>query len=638
MAYLSMEENDGVAVCTFDMQGSSQNVLNREFFDELEQLLLNNSYYGMPLVFVSAKKDFLAGADVERMAGISREDARKMIEKAHEIFARLAARATRTVAAIHGQCLGGGLEFALACSMRIVTEESRLGFPEVKLGIIPGFGGTQRLPRLIGFSEAAQMIVSGHSISAEKARRIGLVDEVAPDRAHVLERALALARGCGMPERKKKTFWFGNLYTLGVVALGVAKKVNVKHYPAPFQAIETLMQTARKPNYGVERDAVCNLLVSPAAQNLIRLFLLTSRAKKKWPNESKVKRTAVIGAGIMGSGIAYAFSRAGFSVRLIEKDQKKLVSALRTIQGLLNKDVARKRLKIHEASAALDRVSPSSEFLLGPVDLAIEAVFEDYAVKQEVLKRVEQCVSTETVIATNTSSLSVQTLAGMLQHPERFLGMHFFNPADKMPLVELVRSGHTEWSVIQEAGAVAKQLGKVPVLAPDKPGFIVNRVLADYFDLAIYGLKDATPDLIDEAMREFGMPMGPFELADQVGLDVLLHAQKNILPGADAGILETMAAKGFFGKKTGMGFYDWTGKERKINPYVLTLGLKVQKRKDKKAIKEGIRTVLSSVLRGAARALAASREDVELAMVLGAGWPPFRRLLDDIKYIKIPAQ
>ncbi|OGD36159.1 hypothetical protein A2W39_00525 [Candidatus Azambacteria bacterium RIFCSPHIGHO2_01_46_10] len=625
---IKVSEQDGVLVCVFDKKDSSQNVLDKNFFEELEEIL---RHYGnkMPIVFASAKKDFLAGADVKLMIGISQEQAERFIYQATNVLNRLASLKVPTIAAINGQCLGGGLEFALSCKIRIAAEDAQLGLPEVKLGIIPGFGGTQRLPRLIGLRNAAEMIASGKSVDAKKARKSELVDDIAPKNA-LIQRAVSLACEGKIPERKRRKLWLEKLYILPIVKKEVAKRVNPNHYPAPFKALEVLAKTSFRADYELEKRAFCGLVISSQAQNLLRVFLLQQNAKKRWPKETRIKRTAVIGAGAMGAGIAYALSKAGFPVRLVEKDEKNLLKGLRQISALYKKDVERRRLKKHEAKRCFELISPTKEFSLSAADLVIEAVYEDYLIKEEVLRTIENNASPGTIIATNTSSLSVEKLGHALQRPERFVGMHFFNPVDKMPLVEIIPSEKTEEKVVQEAGAIVKMMGKVPVRAKDAPGFVVNNILAHYF-LVAFHLFSVTRDfeLIDRAMLEFGMPMGPFELGDQVGIDILYHVQKNILSDVfSAGMLEEMIKANLLGKKTGKGFYDWSGKEKKRNPAIDSILSALPLDSKQNMSEERVVKFLSSMMKEAARKITesgvASEDDVDIAMIFGTGYPPFR--------------
>lgn len=652
----------GIVHLVMDHPHRKLNVLDGEALTGLEGAL--GELEGRPglrgVVLRSAKPgSFIAGADVDAIGALTdREQVRVLIRRAHAAFGRLAALPVPTVAAIDGVCLGGGTELALACDSRIASEEPRtsIGLPEVMLGIFPGFGGSQRLPRLVGLAAALDLILTGRSLDARRAERVGLIAKAVPaawliERAH--ERIEQLAKRPAGRRRdayrpKGLAAWFIDRTPMGrAMAIGQARTMTRKrvgtHYPAPFAALDTLAKTHGRPldrGLAVEVERVSELVVGPVCKNLVRIFQLSERAKKdgvvadRSIQPAPVRNLLVAGAGVMGGGIAELASRSGIEVRLRDLKPKSLTKALQIIDKLIRDRVAKRRGSQRDIDAQFGRVLPTLELSgVGRADAVIEAVVEDLEVKRRVFAEIEVRLGEHAVLATNTSSLSVDAIAQGLARPDRFLGFHFFNPVHRMPLVEVVRGAATSDAALVTAVALARRLGKTPVVVKDSPGFVVNRILMPYLREALVLLEEGySVAEIDAAMRTFGMPMGPFEVIDEVGLDVafkvagVLH---RAFPDRMASVsaLEPLIAAGRLGRKTGVGFYRHVGRRRTADPTLRTvLGL-TRRRSAATPDVLSERLVLAMINEAAlclGEGVVRDAGEVDLAMVMGAGFPPFR--------------
>jgi 3-hydroxyacyl-CoA dehydrogenase / enoyl-CoA hydratase / 3-hydroxybutyryl-CoA epimerase len=655
----------GVVHLVMDHSGRKVNVLDEAAIADLERALgeIEGRTDVRGVVLRSGKSgSFIAGADIAAIGGLTdRERVLALVRRAHGAFGRLSALGCPTVAAIDGVCLGGGTELALACDSRIASEEphTQIGLPEVLLGIFPGFGGTQRLPRLIGLSAALDLILTGRALDARRAERIGLVARAVPaawliERAH--ERLDALAARPADRRRdvhRPKGFgpWFVDRTPFGqALALNRARAMTRArtggHYPAPIAAIEVVERTLRLPldaGLAIEASRVSDLVVGPVCKNLVRIFDLSDRAKKDPVvadpsiQPQPVRNLMLVGAGVMGGGIAELVSRNGIEVRVRDLKPEALTHALQVARGVIAERLGRRRMpaseRERERRAQMARIQPTLELTgSGRADFAMEAVVEDLDVKRRVFAELEVRMRDGAVLATNTSSLSVDALAQGLAHPERLCGFHFFNPVHRMPLVEVVRCARTSDRTLVTAVALARRLGKTPVVVSDSPGFVVNRILMPYLGeaMALLGEGYTIPD-IDLAMRRFGMPMGPFEVLDEVGLDVALkvagvlgRAFPDRMPAASA--LEKLVAAGRLGRKTGAGFYRHRGRRRTPDPALRTL-LDLQRARRAPGGDLAERMVLA-MINESARCLeeqvVADAGAIDLAMVFGAGFPPFR--------------
>jgi 3-hydroxyacyl-CoA dehydrogenase / enoyl-CoA hydratase / 3-hydroxybutyryl-CoA epimerase len=597
---------------------------------------------------------FVAGADIHAIASITDPaEVVAIVRRAHAVFDRLAALPCPTVAAIDGVCLGGGVELALACDSRIAAEEphTQIGLPEVMLGIFPAFGGTTRLPRLVGMQAAADLILTGRSLDARRAEKMGLIARAVPQAWLVENAHRRLAELRQRPPERRRDAYRARGAVAGfldgtapgrAIVLGQARKLTLKRtggqYPAPLAAIDVLGRGASLPVAEALKleERVADLVVGDVCKNLIRIFLLSEKAKKPsaGPAPGPIRNLSLIGTGAMGGGIAELASRSGIRVRMRDLKPEALTKALQTVAKLIDERGRKKRMKPWERAQQLARITATTEpDGLGLADAAIEAVVEDLGVKRRVFGELETRMRPDALLATNTSSLSVEELASGLARPDRFLGFHFFNPVHRMPLVEVVRGSRTSDLALATAIALARRLGKTPVVVADSPGFVVNRVLMAYLREAMHLLEEgyAVAD-IDGAMRRFGMPMGPFEVLDEVGLDVASKVA-GVLGRAfsdrmtPAPILEALVKEGRLGKKTGAGFYLHRGKQRQPDPRVEALlgGARRRAATSPEALAE--RMVLA-ILNESAHALDERVVDdpgmLDLAMVFGAGFPPFR--------------
>lgn len=661
-AALTLEiDGDGVAWLVFDRPESKVNILSSDVMRRLDGLLAEveeNARIGRvkALVVKSGKPgSFIAGANVEEIAGITDPaEAEEGSRLGQEVFRRIERLPIPSIAAIDGICLGGGAELALACTYRIASDrpETKIGFPEVRLGIIPGWGGTTRLPRLVGLRTAIEMIVTGKTITAKRALRIGFVDEVVP--APILdERTRRFAweridRGPRRPEARR---------SLGArlledtapgrrLLLWQARKQVLRetkgHYPAPLAALDVLARTLSLPldeAFALEARTVGRLVVSEVSKNLIHVFFLMEGAKKAAPavEPRPVERVGVLGAGVMGGGIAQLLAYRGVPVRLKDIKPEAISLGLRHARQIFDRSVRRGRMTRKEVEQAMTRISPTLDYSgFGATDVVIEAVVERMDVKKQVLAEVEEHLPPTAVLASNTSALSITEMANGLRRPENVCGMHFFNPVHRMPLVEIVRGAATSDETLATIFALARRLDKTPVIVNDGPGFLVNRLLAPYLNEAGWLLSEgARIEEVDRALLDFGMPMGPFRLLDEVGLDVSRHVA-GILYEAfgdrmrPAPALVKLSETARLGKKGGRGFYRFEGeREKGVDESIYAeLGDAVPAERrtiGKDVIQERcILVMINEAARALEDGIVSEPGAVDLAMITGTGFPPFR--------------
>lgn len=554
-----------------DRAHAQVNTINDEILDELNSLLqdVEDREDLVGLVLYSLKpKGFIAGADIHLFSKFtSIEPMLDFLRKGQVVFSRLESLTIPTIALIDGFCLGGGLELALACKYRIATDsvDTKIGLPEILLGFHPGWGGTVRLPRLIGgFKALSQMILTGKSLSASAAKKLGVVDEVVPLRQ--LKRAAC--QYIQSPPAAHQPSWFESLIRqtgiraplAALLRYQVAKKVNKNHYPAPYAVIDLWEKEGAMGEraYAQEIKSVEQLISKgDTAKNLIRAFLLRDRMKGFAKHSTfKASRVHVIGAGTMGGDIAAWCALCGLKVTIQDQSIDKLGPMFARAGALFKKVLKNPRA----VQAALDRLVPD---VVGEgirlADVIIEAAFENLAVKQEIFKRVESEARPEAIIATNTSSIPLEEIAQVMSNPSRLVGIHYFNPVAKMELVEIVHGSATSEEVYQAACAFVGQIKKLPLLVKSTPGFLINRVLMPYLMAAVSLLEEGyTASQIDAAAKQFGMMMGPVELADTVGLDVCLAVAENLISyfgGSVPSMLRDKVKSGQLGRKTGEGFY-----------------------------------------------------------------------------------
>lgn len=622
----------------FDMAGSSANVWNDTTLREFNRCLDHVAHHAgvRELIIRSAKERvFIAGADLKSLRSGSTKKLEHLIDLGQSTFNRLAAFPVPKIALIHGACVGGGLELALACDVRIASdsEHTRLGLPETQIGLIPAWGGSTRLPKLIGLPKALDLILTGKLLKPSEAKRVGLVSAVIP-REH-LERAInmevANPAHARLLDRLMAPF----------IAHRAKASLHAKTrglYPAPFRAIEVATRapfTSMAKAMELEKHAILDLALTPETERLIDFFFRKEEASKKpWSAgvALPVHDVTVIGAGVMGSGIAHWIASRGNKVLMQDISTESLAKGLGRIRDLLNEGLKRRAVTKREMRDTMDRLTAEQVRVpLTHQQFIIEAATEDMAVKKKIFADLAARSSADTILATNTSALSVTELADTVPHPERVIGLHFFNPVHRMPLVEIITTKRTTNDVIATTVSFVQKLGKVPVVVNDSPGFIVNRILVPYLMEAVHLNESGVPaDLIDEAMLDYGMPMGPMRLLDEIGLDVAAHVGKTLdaaFPNrfAETTLIQQLIDEGRLGKKTGEGFYKYPQPAQKMTSWTEAdhhLMERVRERLGGLLIEEARRVSEEGIAR--------SDTDIELAMTLGTGFPVFRPLLSPV--------
>jgi 3-hydroxyacyl-CoA dehydrogenase / enoyl-CoA hydratase / 3-hydroxybutyryl-CoA epimerase len=563
---------EGIVWLTLDKPGTSANVLSSGVLRELDGVLqdLSRNPPAGVVVLSGKKSGFIAGADINEFTGIaSTEDGFKLIRSGQQVLDHLEALPCPSVAVIHGFALGGGLELALACRYRVAVADERLslGLPEVQLGIHPGFGGTVRSVRLVGVRPAMEMMLTGKSVRADKALRLGLVDRLVPaDQLRSTARELIKAKPAPRraPVGERALSWpVVRLLVKPMLTAQVAAKARREHYPAPYAIVDLWARYGARGEeaYAAEARSIAHLFTTETSRNLVRVFFLQDRLKALGGKAAAdVKHVHVVGAGVMGGDIAAWSALRGFTVTLQDRTLELVTPALQRAR-----DLFAKRLRDPAQSAAAnERLTADVEGAgVERADVVIEAVFENLDVKRELYARLEPRMKANALLATNTSSLVLEPLAAGLARPERLVGLHFFNPVPQMPLIEIVHATRTAPEVTQAAIAFARRLDKLPVPCKSAPGFLVNRVLMPYLHEAMFAAQEGVPlSVIDSTAVRFGMPMGPIELADVVGLDVAGHVGEIVAaelgrPPPDLTRLKEKVAAKQLGRKSGEGFYVW---------------------------------------------------------------------------------
>jgi 3-hydroxyacyl-CoA dehydrogenase / enoyl-CoA hydratase / 3-hydroxybutyryl-CoA epimerase len=653
---------DGALGLTFDVPGRSVNVITPELLADLDcalDALQTQSRVPVLLVQSGKKTGFLAGADLKEFLAIrDAASATAMSLRGQKVFQRLAELRFPTIAAIHGPCLGGGLELALACDYRLAVDRpgTQFGLPEVTLGLLPAWGGTQRLPRTMGLQRALEIILTGKRLDAKQAKQWNLVDAVSANDEGQLRSAIVKLIGRAMTHRKRSRTglplhgwrqWF--LESTGVgrrIIFSATERLLRRRVPddmpAPYEAVEAVrvgLRSGMTAGLTQEREAASRLALTPACRNLVTLFFQREQARKPEGGVT-VRRVGLIGAGVMGAGIAQLAALRGLDVVVKEVNAEALSAGMARIQELFDRAVERKIVSAEEAQRRRAAIRGTAEWDgFEGVDVVIEAAVENLEIKRRLFAELLEKTSSTTILATNTSSLRIAKIAEGLSPPERIGGLHFFNPVHKMPLVEVVRGPATSEKSIATLSALAALLGKTPVTVGDGPGFVVNRILMPYLNEAVVSLQECLRIKdIDAIMRRFGMPMGPLELLDQIGLDVAAHVAQSIGPELGDRFVpndafDRMVKKGWLGEKNGTGFYNHHGKKATVNDEaeVVVLGVHRIRRKpgdDRLRLAEARERMVLSMVNEAARVLAEGLADsaasIDLAMVLGTGWAPHR--------------
>ena len=641
---------DHVCVLTFDRPDSAANIFDKATLDELNEhldfVVANPQFKG--LVITSAKKSiFIAGADLQSLSTATEQGLREIIELGQVTFNRIADMKIPTVAAIHGAAVGGGYEICLACDYRIASSDksTKIGLPETLLGILPAWGGATRLPRLIGVPKALDIILAGKTVASKLALKLGMVDEVVPKEYVLTEALKRIGRGRALKKRRLTAMVrAANTGLAGTIIrnrLGsMLEKKTRGNYPAIPRALDVVTEGIRTnvmESMLLERAAILELTKTEAAKNLIRVFFLQERAKKlRYAPADKarpMKTAAVIGAGVMGAGIAQWCAARDMQVVLRDIGIEPLAKGMATITKLFEDGAKRHVFTKVEARSGIDRVFPSpTDVPLKNTEIVIEAAVEKMDLKKKVFQRLSELAGPKTILATNTSALSVSELAASTPNPERIVGIHFFNPVHRMQLVEVIVGKQTSPEVVQRSVEFVQQLGKLPVVVKDSPGFLVNRILMPYLIESGHLFENgARVEDIDEAMLEFGMPMGPLRLTDEVGVDVANHVGDTIAKSfsprlTNPSVLEKMMKAGLLGRKSGRGFYVYSGKKgERVNAD--TEGLRVGATAAGLDRKELQTRMVMLMINEAARCLeedlVKEAADVDFGMIMGTGFAPF---------------
>jgi len=621
-----VREADGLAMLVLDKVGATANTLSAAVLDELNEALdLLERDPPKGLVIRSGKANgFIAGADVDEFGEVKDEaGALAIVRRGWDTFERLAHVKYPTLALVRGFCLGGGLELAMACRYRVVIDEpsTRLGLPEVLLGIVPGWGGIKRLPRLAGAPAALDLLLTGKTIDARRAKKLGVADECVPVRimentARGVLRALPPPRTLPLP----LSLTLNPLARRFIAAQAekqVAKRARREHYPAPYAILELFVKYDGNALAVPSSDpaSIPSLLKSPTAGNLIRIFRLQERLKSLGKEgDFKAAHLHVVGAGTMGGDIAAWGALRGLTVTLQDQNAERLVPAMKRA-GKLFADRLKDPRRVRDAH---DRLIPDvAGDGIGRADVIIEAIFENVEAKRSLFASLEKKARPEAILASNTSSIPLEEIATALSDPSRLIGLHFFNPVARMMLVEIVIGRDTRDSLVPQAAAFVRQIDKLPLPVKSAPGFLVNRLLAPYLMAAMHAVDEGvSPETIDEAAVAFGMPMGPIELADTVGLDICVEVGK-LLGGAATPpkrLMELVSA-GNLGKKTGRGYYEWVdGKPRKSAAGVAPPGLSDRL----------VNPYVAEAKSALADHIVADADLVDAGAVFGTGFAPFR--------------
>jgi len=618
-------EADGLARLVFDKAEATTNTLSAEAFTELNQAL-DELDRDPPkgLVIASGKANgFIAGADVDEFRTVRDEaGALAIVRRGWDAFERLAAVPYPTVALVRGFCLGGGMELALACRHRVVVDEpgTRLGLPEVMLGIVPGWGGIKRLPRLIGAPAAFDLLLSGRTIDARKAKRLGIADECVP--ARVMENAV---RGLIKAKRAPHALKFPLSLTLNPLARpliaaqarkAVARRARREHYPAPYAILELWVKYDGNALAAPASDpaSIPALLKGPTAANLIRVYGLQERLKSLGKEgDFKAAHVHVVGAGTMGGDIAAWCALRGLTVTLQDQSAERLAPAMARAAKLF----AGRQKDPRRARDATDRLIPDvAGDGIARADVIVEAIFENLPAKRALFAAVEAKARPTALLATNTSSIPLEDIAAGMKDGSRLIGLHFFNPVPKMMLVEIVVGNATRAELVPQAAAFVRQIDKLPLPVKSAPGFLVNRVLAPYLGAAMACIDEGiAPETIDEAALAFGMPMGPIELADTVGLDICAAVGKMLAPDAPPSPkVAALIAAGHLGRKSGRGFYDYaSGKPAKQAAGAIPPGL----------AERLIGPFVAEAKAALAEGIVADADLVDAGAIFGTGFAPF---------------
>jgi 3-hydroxyacyl-CoA dehydrogenase / enoyl-CoA hydratase / 3-hydroxybutyryl-CoA epimerase len=657
---------DQIGVVTIDNPGEKVNKLSSAFLHAFGEFLDALDQHSIRVLLIQSTKPgiFIAGADISEINGIFTEkDGEEKASIGQRIITKIEQLSVPSIAVINGACLGGGTELALACTYRIVSDNPKtiLGLPEVNLGILPGFGGTQRLPRLIGLNRALPFILTGKAVDGKKAFKIKLADAYFPEsfldekvKGFINEVTTVGGAAKIKAKRAKRTLveklLEGNPISRALVGHLAKKNVSKKtkgQYPAPYAAIRSVIYGFSKPiDKGLKNEAkeFSKLVITPISKNLVQLFYNQESLKKyTGVSDSSVKaipirRAGVIGAGLMGAGISWALSYKNVEVRLKDVENKFLINGLRQINSIYRQLVKIRRLTASQANMTfIKNVSTTTSFSgFNNRDIVIEAIVEDMDVKKKVFQQLEGQVPDHCILASNTSSLSINEMATVLTRPENFIGMHFFSPVNRMPLVEIIVGDKTSPQTIASVVRLSKQLNKTPVVVKDCPGFLVNRVLLPYINEAVKCVQDGVPvEKIDQLATKFGMPLGPLALADEVGLDVGYKVAKVLEDGYGERMKTAQVFQDIIGdsscrgKKTKKGFYIYNSGNKQVNGAIVERARSYSSLSNQKYVEADVLDrILLIMVNEAVKCLSEGVVEnhllLDMAMILGTGFPPFR--------------
>lgn len=657
MNYLSIEKRNTVAIIWMDRPNEKLNTLDKQLVSEfpaiMEQLDHDKSIHS--IVLASKKEDnFIAGADLDVLSSFkTKDEVFAFTRPGNELLNHLQHYKKPLVAAIHGACLGGGLEVALACTARVASDSSKtkFSFPEVKLGLLPGGGGTQRLPRLIGLQKSLDLMLTGKNVYPRPAKRMGLIDVLVHKHA-LIDSAIDLAEKLAQNPSKKtdlrsfpEKFLESNSLTRSIVYSQAKKMVmsqTLGNYPAPLLILDCVkigMERGFFAGQEAELNHFAELVLGSESKALVNLFFgMTDAKKNPWETVAKsVSRIGMIGAGLMGSGIAQVSAQLGnYEVILKDRDLVSAAKGYKSIYADVNKKTKKRILKKFEEDQILAKIQPSARYEdLHAVDVVIEAVFEDLKVKHAVIKETESFTSKETIFASNTSSLPISDIAKGSSRPEQVIGMHYFSPVQKMPLLEIIKTKQTADWVTGTAFEIGNNQGKTVIVVNDGPGFYTTRILAPYMNEALLLLEEgAKIETVEKAMKQWGFPVGPMVLFDEVGIDVAAHINDVMGPFFEKrGMQSTSVTKelyknGFLGKKSKKGFYLYKdgSKDKEINTEIYEFfGGSSRKNIDFKSIQERMGMMMvNEALWCLHDNILLSPKDGDLGAILGLGFPPFK--------------
>ena len=646
---------DGVAILTMDVPGESMNTLKVEFAEQIESVLqqisANNSIKGV--VVISGKDNsFVAGADISMLAACeTAEDATTIAKGGQNMFQRIEDMPVTFVAAIHGPALGGGLELALACHYRVCSDDAKtqLGLPEVQLGLLPGSGGTQRLPKLISVQQAMKMMLTGASVRAKQAKKYGIVDDMVPQ-SILLDVAIAMAKKPKPKRNGPKLDLRGKFLENTSVGRNLMFKQARKqtasktqgNYPSPeliIDCIETGLSKGFKKGLDVEAKHFGNLVMSPESAALRSLFFATTDMKKETGVEgvkpASLKKVGVLGGGLMGGGIAFVTAtKAGLPARIKDIRSEGIANAIKYSFDILNKKVKRGFMHKSDMQKQMALLTGSVDYAgFSDADVVIEAVFEDLTLKQNMVAEIEANCAEHTIFASNTSSIPITQIAAKAKRPEQVIGLHYFSPVDKMPLAEVIAHDKTSDQTISTTVELAKKQGKTPIVVKDGAGFYVNRILAPYMNEAAEVLLSGEPiEHIDKSLVKFGFPVGPVKLLDEVGIDVgtkigpILQAQFGDRFASNPGF-DKILADDRKGKKNQRGFYDYSGKkpgkEVDSSIYILLGITPVSKMSHEKIAERCVLLMLNEAAMCLDEGVVRNARDGDIGAIFGIGFPPF---------------